>query len=737
MEQYNRQGQDNMQGQGYPQNGYGMPAQPAAPAYPQQGTPVQPAAPAYPQQGAPAQPAAPAYPQQGVPMQSEAPIYPQTSDSTITDIPDTNPEMAIVEEKKKKSPLKWIILAVLVVAVAVGGFFGYKYFVGGDDQSDIKSKKLIEMKELDPESVTVMELYPDREVSSGDIKAFAGVIEERVAILGENYVVEYDSEKITLTIEKTMLGETATERMSTVELLLSRGNVAFGLNEYVYYDSPEKSGIKEIAVEKLERADFLADNKIGFIDKRYEQIEAIRTDEIFGLKITFDTASAELMEELTKDAYGEPKLTAMHDFIEENRDEEKFFGTVVFAQDNDFSVVYVVNSGASYEKNTLLMKKILEQDAMKFGLVAESLDEPIWETEGKRMGKNQVKSMDGFTVSAAFNPDKFSREYNKETDYAEFESLIKRRMDVLGINYMFGTTGFDDKTFCVRLDSKEFTPDFFRLIFGSRSISVNSSFGRISGFSSPELVEKDGKIAIRVENYNTFDEIMKDNTIADNAVYLVVNDVTVANADITLMEENEEGNFIYFTNFPCFGNREATEDDKNILELICAIADDTYHSFSGSFTFHSYDDGNSAEDLTLGDLEWKYSPLTSQDEIVFGIINDLGCDVEKKSDSRNSIIITILDVEVNEQLPVNFLEKIKTVYAACNFEGGAYNEVTFVIKDEKKESPANEYRVVVRKDTYDKKMEASLRATGPKYSTYWYDTYTIMQEDPFYVALKY
>ena len=61
----------------------------------------------------------------------------------------------------------------------------------------------------------------------------------------------------------------------------------------------------------------------------------------------------------------------------------------------------------------------------------------------------------------------------------------------------------------------------------------------------------------------------------------------------------------------------------------------------------------------------------------------------------------------------------------------------FVIKDESKESPADKFRVVAKKDTYDGKMELNDTVSGPKFSKYWSDVYDIMEEDTFFTERSY
>lgn len=59
-----------------------------------------------------------------------------------------------VEVKKKKGLLRWIILALVLVLLAGGGFLGYKFFMGPDDD------EAAEDRPVDPRSTEIVELEP-------------------------------------------------------------------------------------------------------------------------------------------------------------------------------------------------------------------------------------------------------------------------------------------------------------------------------------------------------------------------------------------------------------------------------------------------------------------------------------------------------------------------------------------------------------------------------------------------
>ncbi len=611
-----------------------------------------------------------------------------------------------------------------------------------DEKEEVKDTP-VAIKGVEREEISVIELYPDRAVSKSDIEEFAGLIEERAKVLGDTFLVEYDSEKIVLTIEKELLGETAGERVHTMELLKSRGNISFGDNEYIdTYQTPSKDNIDEITVVEVDRVDLLLDYKANMVDKRYTQLESIKDSEIYALEIAFTKGGVEKISELVTDdaKYGTPKTTVAHDFDEDSYSkDDPFFANVFIESYDDFSTVLLVSPGASYEKNADLMKKILEQDEVDFGLVMSIKDEPNWETSGRNMGVNQKTSVSGATITAQITPDDYTREYCSEVEFAEYEKVVKERLDVLGIDYMFGTTGFDDKTYCVKLRTDEFAPDFFRLIFCRNQISVRSSFDNLYEFDYPELVVENGKPVLRLKTSATAEELLNEYTIPGNTLYLVVNDVTIASADVTSIKELSDTGYSYykncldFENFLCFGDIEVSEEELNVLELVCSIADNDYVSYEGTFEFRNYTGGDAS---SLGDIEWKYATLTSEDERVMSIVNGMGHSIEKLVDQRNMLNIYI-DLPVNDDLVEDFVSEVKAIYEACAFDGGAYNIINFIIVDEKLDSPADTFRFEVEKDTYSGKMTINDRVSGPKFNKYWSKMYDITEEDEFFTSRSY
>lgn len=660
------------------------------------------------------------YPNQPNDFQQQNPQSPMQQPTAPESIPD--------DPAPKKSKKGILIGLIAIVAVVITVVLCFTLF----SSDDTASNKGGSLGDFDNGETTTVELYPDREVKEKELENFASVIADRAKTLGDNYEVTSDSEKITLTIAKSMLGSSSPERLNTLELLISRGTFAIDNDYFSLYNNPDKTDIKELEVVELDKEDILDDYKLAFLENNYAILNDIDSEEIYAVKVIFKKSADEKFD-YKSGGYSGEKLVAFHDFLEDRADNEKTMGSVVLV-DNDYTEAYIISSGAGYEKNAELMKVILEEKEQNFGLVAQFVDDPAWETDEKNMGKNQVKSMDGFTVFVEFTPDEYSRVNNSETDFAEFEKIVKDRMDTLGIEYMFGKTGLDNMTYCVSVYPEEFEANFFRMVFGRKNIEVRSAFANVFSPGILEKGEKDGKSAIVAKTSYTSEKVLAENEIPGNTVYLVVNDVTIASADITTIVEGEDEyyNSLYFTDFQCFGDIEVSEEEENILNLIASISNSSYHYIDGEYNFRTYGDNGEIVN-SLGDISWKYEPLTARDKEVMAIVESHGYKFSKTVEQRNAITITA-KFDVDKNLPQNFMNAFKELYAECNFDDGSYNEINFVIDGEKSKSPADTFRLRAYKYDYYEKILIEDSVGGPTFYDHWSDMYDGMKNDEFFVV---
>lgn len=636
---------------------------------------------------------------------------------------ETNIVTPVVEKKNRKL-FKFLITSFFLIILCFTIVFCYNYYFG--ISSNDKRNYLPE--NYNPSDYTSFELNPDRNISEEQLNAFYTAVAERLLVLGEHFEITNDGKRITVTVEKAMLGNTKEERNATVELIKSHGNIAFSNNNFSLNSTPTRKNIESVSVVTLNKAETMDTFCLEFKESIYDQINSLNTDVIFGLEIILDADGADKISDLTKNQKKQPKLVSYHDYIKENGREEKFFGSVLMNDDAESFSVYVISTNAYRKENAELMKLILEQDEFDFGFAIRYLDEPEWETEGKNMGNNQVSSIDGFTVIAEFSLSELSRAYNSEIECQEYEILIKERMDVLGIDYMFGKLNNDDRTYCIKVRTEDFTPDFFRMIFYKKEVTVVSAFDSIYGFHSPETVNIDGSEAIKMKCYYSREEVIADNEITENTVYLVVNDVTIASADISTMSNDDKS--LCFSNFIHSSNSKPSE---NILNLLCHISKSPSMSIDGELGFRIYDSKGVEQRVSVSEIKWKYAPLTENDKNILNIVSKHNAIAQKNFDKRDSLDI-FLDIPVNDSLAGDFLDKVKTIYTTCEFDNGVYNEICFIIVNEQRNGPANEYRICFCKDMYDGKMKVTQSIEGPDYKKYLSTSQALMENDSFFIS---
>ena len=625
----------------------------------------------------------------------------------------------------KKGAKKWILFSVTALVVSLMLVLcgcGAKTLECGCEKPDIK------LSSLKPEEITTVEFYPTSACSKSELDNAVSVMDERLKLMGKAYEISADSEKITLKIGKEILGNSALERASTIELIKSRGNIGFGSSYGNSYTDLGVDLFETLEIESFEKNSFISDYKSDLDEDFYEMMNAADAEHFHVIKAVLTSAGKEEFDFFDKDM-----VYAIHDILEYNNTGE----VLGVALKDSSDTYYILSTGAGYVQNPELVKYMLENKGFDIGFVSKIVDEPTWEKDSSKFGKNQVASMSGKAIVVEAKPDDYTISYTAEVDFAKHQENIKNRLDTLGVEYMFGTKGFDDKTYCIKIDPAHIGPDFVRMIFSGQDVQIRSTFDDVGGFlpSYTKLDEVDG-LGIVMEAYNDAEKIKSNYNIPNGTIYLVVNNVTVATANIDDMVKIGDDDMLKFVNFTCFDSPVATESERNILNMICLIAKENHIRYDCEYTIRLYDGDNEIKDFESSDIGWKYSSMSDADIAMFNTISAFGHTVTKKIDTLNMIEIT-LDIPVGMNIVSDFAEEVKKVYEACGFDGGAYRTINFVIKDEKKDSPADEFRIVFKKDSYKGKMMADYLVKGPKFNDYYSQAYKYRSSDVFFTSKSY
>ena len=388
---------------------------------------------------------------------------------------------------------------------------------------------------------------------------------------------------------------------------------------------------------------------------------------------------------------------------------------------NDYSVInydnyieVIVNKAYTYDSMAIL-NSMFDAENYSFDVVIDVIDEPNWQTDEDDMGKYQVTFMNDNAVIFQYCLDEYDRDEEYE-DYVTYEASIKEKLDALGINYMYGTAAYDPYTYCIKVYPEDFAPDFARVIFGDNSSSIYTTYEQtyLSNYADMEVVNEEGFYALRFATYYSPEEIAEKYTLSNDKLYLVINDVTVASATLSEMYKLDYW-YIDFKDFLCFDSPEITENELNVLKMFATIANsDNYSYMSGG----TYGIRFSDEYSDLSELNWKYTSFTNEDIRVNDIISEMGHGFVKQFDGRNEIVV-VVDVPYDKNLATNFINEVKALYTACNFDSCAYNEIVFTVADETAENPSNQFRITAKKNSYDSEgMKMDFYVSGPKYSKY-------------------
>lgn len=674
-----------------------------------------------------------------------------------------SPEPKKTREKKKKTGLiVGIIVAVIVIAAAVvcAIKFGPALFNKNNEQAGTEVVTADGKKVQLDDDTYLLEMYPEIKSNKKELKEMASVIEKRVKVLGDDYEISSDSEKISLKINQSMLGKTPAERAHTLKLIESNGKQAI-MQSGIYTSTwPfDKDGIKSLKIETVDKDEFVKENKDYFSEVNIEAFKNIPAGDINIIRVKAGSELIEAIEDANDIVFDDETLVIATDIVDDNvsdmLSEQKVLDIIPIDED-DYKEFYVVSPQAQSKKNAELVVHLLENGGFDKSLQTQLIAEPEWETESTAMGKNQEKSIDGDAVTFEYTPSAYTLSYMEGDEYDEYIQIIKERLDALDTPYAIGYNGIEQRTIVVKISPEKMSSDFGRLIFGTNEGTIYTQFKSLSAsINEMEVIEDhNGAPALKVKFYDSKAELYAtyslsreesyDVTFGDEEpteivddgtakpVYLVINDVNVASADLSEMSDD---NTLIFSNFLFAGDEKITKDDIDVLNMF-KVAKETYTYIATSsdedfnIEIKHYDGKKEVTD----EIKWGYDAKNEFDNEMIKKVEKLGHNMTFSPGKRNTAVIEI-NVKINDGLAKNFCEEVKTVYNECGFGDGAYAGVIFKVKNEGKKSTADRCRLVFSKDSYDKvELTYMDYISGPTFSEYWSDFYDILEEDEFFVS---
>lgn len=621
-----------------------------------------------------------------------------------------------------------------------------------------------------------IELYPDAVVTSEQLKNIKKEVESRAKVIDKGARVKINDEKLLLHIDEAAMGENPIVRKQNLNWIQTKGDIHIYSTVSCSESSFGKEAFEEIAIENISVSE-LEKYKNYFYEKNYNDLTTNITDTVSVIKVKLDdgarvyfndmteTVDAKLEGEIYTTAYDNTPLQLVTDIKE--FDGSTVVGTVVPVQDNDGDF-YIV-SRASFNTQTVeLINKVLnEKSKLDTGLTSKVMYKPKWEENTSNFGKNQVANLDGKNIIIKFTPDDYNVDNYSKNDIDKYVDLIKKRLDTLGSPYAIGFKGIDYKTILIKIPSSKLIADSCKMLMDGSGVAVHTQYKRLdTGIKAITVNNKDSiTVAMNgdkntiISEYNKtdaqlmderltgfdalLDDIDDDNTDEQTAaqstgaiekqnqsgvLYLLVNDTTIAQAD--LQDMNDDGT-IEFKKFLCFEYDNASEEEAYIFDLISQIysEDSTQTILKGVIDVLYYDGDTELENEKI---DWLYDSMNDYDRQILRTIEKLGYKAEKSLTSRSTLLIS-LDIEKNDDMPKKFTDAVKEVYSACDFDSGSYSWIFFKIKTEYDNHPDDRCRIVFNKGNYGNLgMTLNLLVDGPTFEKYSPDFEKIMKSDEFF-----
>lgn len=653
-----------------------------------------------------------------------------------------------------KKPLIWIIVFVLALSsVFFAGFINNRSDKAGYSGSVADKEK------------PTLTLTPDGEANTEQLSVIEQTLSDRIKILGDNIHLNVEKDRFDVVIDdKNIFGETPEEKIYNMDLLGSKGDFRIIIPGWI--SDFGKDGFQSVTLESesLDKFKLYMSDKMS--DKVKEVLAESKADNIYYFHIKLNPQAAmyyrdcvnKVNEKEAENGYDVTMQAVGNVYNDGAYTDYDELGYVIDINP-DGTEFYMISTYFASKKANDLLYTVLNGAELPYKFYKSYKEDATWETDKKLFGKNQVADMDGKQVMAQSSYNVYVGSYDEKSSdekFAAFVLGVKYRLDKLNTEYMIGYKGLTSRTLVVRISPEAIGADYLRLLMSAKSVSIHSQYRSIA-YSINDMkteIDPEGNIALKVDvtlnknemineydngfNYNSDSNLDSDDgTNGENGsnaggegkyVYLVVNDVTIARSELAKME----GNSIYFSEFMIFNESKAKNEDINVLDFICSInSDDNYYSCSRENLKVTYsEDGDIWEETS--DIPWKYKPKSEIDALVISTIKNMGYEVSKSFDARNSLNVT-LDVSKDENFAKNFIGHVKKIYAACDFDTGAYYMIFFKVKGETDVNDGDRARIVVNKDSDNNCMKLVGIFAGPIYETYADDIDDICKNDSFFI----
>ncbi len=619
-------------------------------------------------------------------------------------------------KKSKKRLLITVISIVLLALVGIGAFLVFKA-CDGDKKDPVDPKPVGPVEPVIPvaDEYTTFTFEPVVETTNEDAKHDAEVIKSRFDSVGISTRYEVDGNIICFDVDKAVV-DTYPQGVYNMLVLNGYGTYSGVYNEYLGALSDfECSDVKSISIEKLsiEKALTYSENLSIAVLNNVELIKDA-VDGIYCLRLTLSDEDASEIKSMFSQRVENECLTLnlyytrTKNDIETGSKQSEICVSPVNLSSPDYHDIYLFS--CTFDDKGMfqnMLKSILENQKNNSIYNVFCENDIMWETQ----------KLSGDVLEVRYQIGDYNEDFNQQDVQVHCQE-VKKRLDILGVEYRFGNSRFfPNDIFAIQIRPENIDMNLLRMI---------GSYGRCYEFASQseyliaystnqnsvlEIGEEKGKIYAIGEFGEGFAEFFYENYLYyDEPIYAVVNGVTIGECtDVDL-----EKNWLFLEDIYTYDTGDA-----KIWELVESIDQspiDTYYFYNIS-NLYSVKNGERYKEMTnnVDEIKFAYNGMTARDLETEKTVNTYGAKMSR-SVSERGVLNIYLKILPTGDFAERFADQVLSIWNACELNDGSYSFIRFVSGEAKYESDA--CWVTFDLKNVDTDFVSEIVAVGPTYSKY-------------------
>lgn len=574
--------------------------------------------------------------------------------------------------KKKKTILLLIVLAIAAVAVPLGVMF--------QNHNTIQESDMI-----------TVQLQPNVNETAEDLEEDLELISKRLDyIIGKNrYSFKKENDRLLLSFsEEELKGLPVNEFLEF--FILEPGQMNISEEDFIYalhsIAYPEQEDILSVEIKQDYQQKILNVES----EQQTEEDGEVISDQSY-LEIRFSSEIATTLKQyLNSSDAGELYLinNMIYDDYETNMITSN--GYQIYPDKEDFSVWYLPYSPDDYLTGF--------EDAFIYNLTHEYLHQPfnyyIQENEewqniaecdypGNLQCNAEDFTEDSYTVQYSYNTKRMTKD---ESGY--LERFMKSKLDIIGEKYSFGQN--EKGAFFVKMPASRINKQMLKTIGDSRTLYLEYGNEKwsLSGHDIVVYHSESQSLTVFLESPDT---IRKNTKESGKNLFLYLEDLPIA---VLHVDEPILSDEIIFHQF-CFDDKkEITDENRWFLDYLSLILEnkrdntEKYKNLGLELEDYCYNDKEYSDDSHFGlkpsyiyDLFYN---IKKEEKIIHEICPEATIDTEIETKR----IKVNLNHPFNDELISDSMKDIRKIYEAIDFENSLYQDLWFYPFDPEKDERA-------------------------------------------------